>query len=87
MVGNDDFLRQFFDQASVEEAFFAIETQANNNQTNAGAKPSPETSSVSLMITNRQRAQLRALGFSDEAIRSMTPAEAHEQLGLTESDR
>ena len=38
---------------------------------------------VSLIITQAQRAVLRERGYSDEAIRTMTPAEAHGHLGLT----
>ncbi|MET3693773.1 hypothetical protein ABID43_003324 [Methylobacterium goesingense] len=34
------------------------------------------------MITQRQRGRLRDLGFTEDAIRSMTPAEAHERLRL-----
>ena len=37
---------------------------------------------VSLMITRRQKDRLRELGFAEEAIREMTPAEAHAHLGL-----
>lgn len=36
---------------------------------------------VSLMITRAQRAMLRERGHTDEAIRTMTPAQAHEHLG------
>lgn len=35
---------------------------------------------VSLMITKRQRAELRALGIADDAVATMTPREAHELL-------
>ena len=45
--------------------------------TEASAPPA-----VSLMITRRQKEELRALGFADEAIRDMKPAEAHRHLGL-----
>lgn len=45
----------------------------------AGVSPGP---AVSLMITRGQKERLRALGFSDEAIREMTPAVAHAHLGL-----
>jgi putative DNA primase/helicase len=46
-----------------------------------GAEPSPgTTASVPLMITQRLRDGLRDRGFSDEQIRSMTPAQAHEHL-------
>jgi hypothetical protein len=36
----------------------------------------------SLMITQRQKADLRERGYSDEQIRDMTPNEAHRVLGL-----
>jgi hypothetical protein len=39
---------------------------------------------VSLMITRAQRRDLRRLGYSDEHIRTMTPAEAHRNLGLVD---
>ena len=37
---------------------------------------------VSLMITRRQKERLRELGVGEDAIREMTPAEAHARLGL-----
>ena len=40
---------------------------------------------VSLIITQAQRAVLRERGHSDEAIRTMTPAEAHRHLGMVSS--
>ena len=40
---------------------------------------------VSLIITQAQRSLLRERGYSDEAIRSMTPAEAHRHLGMVSS--
>ena len=48
--------------------------------------PPPEPAGVSMMITRRQRAALAALGVSEEAIRMMTPAEAHARLGLAADD-
>jgi hypothetical protein len=39
--------------------------------------------SVSLLITQEQKAALRQRGFSDEQIREMKPADAHRTLGLT----
>jgi hypothetical protein len=36
----------------------------------------------SLMITRRQKADLRERGYTDEQIRDMTPNEAHRVLGL-----
>jgi hypothetical protein len=48
------------------------------------ASPQWEASrSVSLLITQQQRQRLRELGFSEDAIREMTPAEAHKHLGLS----
>jgi hypothetical protein len=38
--------------------------------------------SLPLLITKRQRAMLKELGFPDEAIGEMRPAEAHKHLGL-----
>lgn len=32
---------------------------------------------VSFMITNAQKEQLRLLGYDEDAIRALTPAEAH----------
>jgi hypothetical protein len=37
---------------------------------------------VSLMITRRQKADLREQGYSDQQIRDMKPGEAHRVLGL-----
>jgi hypothetical protein len=44
--------------------------------------PQLPSTPVSLMITNRQRAELKALGFSDEAVAAMRPADAHKHLGI-----
>jgi PncC family amidohydrolase len=44
-----------------------------------------QSGSVSLMITRRQRAQLLELGYTDDAVREMTPAEAHNHLGIARS--
>jgi len=82
MAGNDDYLRLLLSQAAAEEAFLDHVGHAEDaelNTTNSAPAASP---AVSLMITNRQRAALRELGFSEEAIRQMTPAEAHGELGL-----
>jgi hypothetical protein len=43
--------------------------------TEAGAAPS--SGAMPFMITKAQRGRLRGLGYSDEAISIMTPAEAH----------
>lgn len=53
-------------------------TDAGLGWMTAGEAPA----AVSLMITRRQKEELRALGFADEAIREMKPAEAHRHLGL-----
>jgi hypothetical protein len=44
------------------------------------------STAISLMITNRQREQLRVLGFTDDCIRSMTPTEAHQHLRLDQPE-
>lgn len=82
MAGTDDSLRPLLNQAAAEEAFLdrvGLTEDAELNATGTAPATSP---AVSLMITNRQRAALRELGFSEEAIRQMTPAEAHGKLGL-----
>jgi hypothetical protein len=53
------------------------ETPAPAQMADAGAP-----AQVSLIITRAQRASLRTIGYSDEDIRNMTPAEAHRNLGL-----
>lgn len=47
-------------------------------------EPTPKIllAGVSLMITRRQKADLRERGYTDEQIRNMTPNEAHRILGL-----
>lgn len=82
MVEADNFLQALLDQAAAEEAFFDGLRQPQNGSSNGTAAPLVSAPSVSLMVTNQQRTALRELGFSDEAVRLMTPAEAHEQLGL-----
>lgn len=42
----------------------------------------PLTESVSLMITRRQKTDLRERGYTDEQIRNMKPEDAHRALGL-----
>ena len=42
--------------------------------------PAEDGASIPLMITRRQRAALRALGHTDEAVATMTPREAHALL-------
>ena len=51
----------------------------------SGADGVPAQQPVSLIITQAQRAVLRERGHSDEAIRTMTPAEAHGHLGMVPS--
>ncbi len=83
MVGTDDYRRLPLNQAAAEEAFLDGVGQAEDAELNATGTAPATPPAVSLMITNRQRAALRELGFSEEAIRQMTPAEAHGKLGLT----
>jgi hypothetical protein len=82
MAGTDDSLRPLLNQAAAEEAFLdrvGLTEDAELNATGTAPATSP---AVSLMIANCQRAALRELGLSEEAIRQMTPAEAHGKLGL-----
>lgn len=46
----------------------------------APAEAPAGTASVPLMITRRQRAALRVMGVTEDAIGLMTPAEAHALL-------
>lgn len=78
----DDDLRLLLNQAAAEEAFLDRVGLTENAELNATGTAPATSPAVSLMITNRQRVALRELGFSEEAIRQMTPAEAHEKLGL-----
>jgi hypothetical protein len=77
-----DYLRMLLNQAVAEEAFLERVGRAEDAKPNETATAPTTPPLVSLMITSRQRAELRKLGFSDEAIREMTPAVAHETLGL-----
>jgi len=52
---------------------------SGKNELNAQTTAPP---GVSLLITQAQRSQLRELGFADDRIRGMTPAEAHQILGI-----
>lgn len=85
MAETDDYLRMLLDQAAAEEAVLDRVGRAEDTMPNETATVPATTPAVSLMITSRQRAELRELGFTDEAIRHMTPAEAHEKLGLAKS--
>jgi len=82
MVETDPYLRTLLDQAAAEEAFLGSLRQASPVQVEAAGTKPASPPPVSLMITNRQRMELRRRGFSDATIRQMTPAEAHEHLGL-----
>ncbi|WP_375454387.1 hypothetical protein [uncultured Methylobacterium sp.] len=82
MAENDDYLRALLDQAAAEDAFIARLRQAGEVQPSDAAAPASSAPAVSLMITNQQRVGLRERGFTDEAVRLMTPAEAHARLGL-----
>jgi hypothetical protein len=53
---------------------------SGKNELNAQTTGKPP--GVSLLITQAQRSQLRELGFADDRIRGMTPAEAHQILGI-----
>lgn len=82
MAGMDDNHRRFLNQVAAEEAFLDRVGLADDAEPHATGTAPATSPAVSLMITNRQRAALRELGFSEEAIRQMTPAEAHGKLGL-----
>ena len=83
MAGSDNTLRPLLDQTAGEEAFLDRDGCAENADQNATGIAPATSPAVSLMITNRQRAALRELGYVEEAIRQMTPAEAHGKLGLS----
>ncbi|MCJ2019868.1 hypothetical protein MKK84_20920 [Methylobacterium sp. E-065] len=82
MAGIDDHRRLHLDQAAAEEGVLDGVGDAGDAELHANGTAPATSPAVSLMITNRQRAALRALGFSEETIRQMTPAEAHGKLGL-----
>ncbi|GJD76000.1 hypothetical protein CFIICLFH_4247 [Methylobacterium goesingense] len=78
MESDDDLLR-FLDRDEAEAVFRERRARADDDRPETRAARSP---AISLMITQRQRGRLRDLGFTEDAIRSMTPAEAHERLRL-----
>jgi hypothetical protein len=94
----DETPRQFATMLKIAtgEAFEALppeEARADTNLNAAARPPEPpaapgdatdadRSGQVSLMITRAQRRDLRNRGYSDEEIRTMTPAEAHRNLGL-----
>ena len=86
MSGTDDHHRALLHQAAEEEAFLRRLHQANDAGPRGTKIQSAPVPAVSLMITNQQRAELRKRGFSGESIRLMTPAEAHAQLGLSNTN-
>jgi hypothetical protein len=74
----DAYLRKLFGMDEI----LGYETpsgEVTSSPTDDAPKPAAP---VSLMITNRQRALLRDIGFSEDDIYAMTPAEAHAHLGL-----
>ncbi|MFF9553660.1 hypothetical protein ACF1BT_28390 [Methylobacterium fujisawaense] len=82
MAGSDDNLRPLLNQTTAEEAFLGRLAHAEDAELHVTGTAPATSPVVSLMLTNRQRAALRELGFSEEAIRQMPPAEAHGKLGL-----
>lgn len=87
MAEKGDYRMMLLNRAAVEAAFLDRVGRADDTPS-CGTAHVPATSpAVSLMITNRQRAELRELSFSDEAIRQMTPGEAHQKLGLAKPSK
>ena len=78
----DDYLRQLLGQAAAEAAYLEGLGRAEADRPGAPTPSAAAPVAVSLMITRQQRAALRERGFSDEDIRTMTPAEAHRHLAL-----
>jgi hypothetical protein len=63
----------------------ALEGKAEDDGANdppADDQRASSSASVSLMITQKQKAALRERGFTEEQIREMKPEEAHRTLGL-----
>ncbi|GJD96054.1 hypothetical protein [Methylobacterium iners] len=82
----DGYLRALFEQGAEEGAVLDRSRQAQGLASDGVAQAQSSSPGVSMMITNRQRAELRERGLSDEAIRLMTPAEAHAQLDIPKSN-
>src|SRR5260370_42105262 len=59
----------------------SIYTDSSNGQDHQ-ASFSDCLASVSLLITKDQRHQLQEMGVGEDEIRNMTPAQAHERLGI-----
>jgi hypothetical protein len=55
---------------------------SESNAEDSTAVPAVRGAQVSFFITQAQKAQLRAKGYSDTQIAQMKPAEAHKILGL-----
>jgi hypothetical protein len=83
MVEGDDDLLRFLDRDAAGVAF----SERVANAMSVDKKVSKAPHAISLMITNRQRGDLHTLGFSEHAIRRMTPVEAHGHLGLNKPER
>jgi hypothetical protein len=82
MVEPNDSPKALLGQLAAEEVFFDRLLEAEDGPPSGAAAAPSSSPVVSLMITGRQRDMLCKLGFSDESIRFMTPAEAHIQLGM-----
>ena len=72
----DDYLEQLRRSLEQELGLFPTHTTTVGPAAQDG---------VSLMITRQQREKLSERGFSHEDIRNMTPAQAHQHLGLSSS--
>ena len=46
----------------------------------------PKVASVPVMITNKMRAQLKAMGVTDEQLKTLTPEQAHKILQEKKTD-
>jgi hypothetical protein len=68
MSGTNDNLRVLLDQAAAEEDFLHRLRRAEVFLPSDVAAPAASFPAMSLMITKQQRAELRELGFSDEAV-------------------
>ncbi len=59
-----------------------LAVSSESNVEHATEAPPSHEAQVSFFITQAQKAQLRARGYSDDEIAQMKPAEAHHILGL-----
>ena len=69
-------------QAIAKKACSTVSVAPRTQSRTRGLPCLHRTHAVPSMITTRERAKLRELSFSDEAIRHLTTAEAHERLGV-----